>query len=160
MEHVLPLYGNTHSSVTVTSEQTTLFVHEARQEIRAMTGAGDGDSVMFVGSGSTAAVELLVHLMQPENLVLFSFVSGGDFICSRAPLKHATVAYSCGSLLLCTGVQRRWHRSRYNALSVWDYASSAPYVEINVNGSHPVDAVFFSGHKFVGGVSTPGKFFR
>ncbi|VDL77977.1 unnamed protein product [Nippostrongylus brasiliensis] len=68
--NVLPLYGNTHSSVTVTSEQTTLFVHEARQEIRAMTGAGDGDSVLFVGSGSTAAVELLIHLMQPKNLVV------------------------------------------------------------------------------------------
>ncbi|KAK6015811.1 hypothetical protein OSTOST_18714, partial [Ostertagia ostertagi] len=35
-----------------------------------MTGAGDGDSVLFVGSGSTAAVELLIHLMQPEKLVV------------------------------------------------------------------------------------------
>ncbi|RCN49560.1 aminotransferase, class V [Ancylostoma caninum] len=70
LDNVLPLYGNTHSSVTVTSEQTTLFVHEARQEIRAMTGAGDGDSVIFTGAGSTAAVELLVHLMQPESLVV------------------------------------------------------------------------------------------
>lgn len=42
---------------------------DCRQEIRAMTGAGDGDSVLFVGSGSTAAVELLIHLMQPEKLV-------------------------------------------------------------------------------------------
>lgn len=30
ISEVLPLYGNTHSSVTVTAEQTTLFVHEAR----------------------------------------------------------------------------------------------------------------------------------
>ncbi|KJH42943.1 hypothetical protein DICVIV_11071 [Dictyocaulus viviparus] len=72
LENVLPFYGNTHSSVTVSSEQTTLFVHEARQEIRSMTGAGDRDSVIFTGSGSTAAVELLIHLMQLENLVKFS----------------------------------------------------------------------------------------
>lgn len=63
-QEVLPFYGNTHSSVTVTAEQTTLFMHEARQEIRAMTGCGDQDSVIFTGSGSTCAVELLVHLMQ------------------------------------------------------------------------------------------------
>ncbi len=54
----------------------------------------------------------------------------------------------------------------YGALAFWDYATAAPYVHINVN---PVisegdtnstlaykDAVFFSPHKFVGGVQTPG----
>ncbi|KIH43839.1 hypothetical protein ANCDUO_26149, partial [Ancylostoma duodenale] len=45
---------------------------------------------------------------------------------------------------------------RYDALIVWDYASAAPYVKVDVNGSQPVDAIFFSGHKFVGGVSSPG----
>lgn len=51
-----------------------------RQEVRAMTGAGDGDSVIFTGTGSTAAVELLVHLMQPEKLVrcLFMISLGFD----------------------------------------------------------------------------------
>lgn len=34
-----------------------------------------------------------------------------------------------------------------------DYACSAPYVEINGNLS---DALFFSPHKFLGGISTPG----
>lgn len=67
LSEVLPFYGNTHSSVTVTAEQTTLFVHEARQEIRAMTGAGDNDDVIFCGSGSTAAVELLLHMMDLGN---------------------------------------------------------------------------------------------
>ncbi|KHJ89661.1 aminotransferase, class V [Oesophagostomum dentatum] len=74
VENVLPLYGNTHSSVTVTSEQTTLFIHEARQEIRAMTGAGDGDDVIFTGAGSTAAIELLIHLMKPEKLVVINSI--------------------------------------------------------------------------------------
>ena len=50
---------------------------------------------------------------------------------------------------------------RYGALSFWDYASGAPYQQIDIN---PVgwpdkwkDAVFFSGHKFIGGVSSPGE---
>ncbi|VDO69987.1 unnamed protein product [Heligmosomoides polygyrus] len=193
VENVLPLYGNTHSSVTVTSEQTTLFVHEARQEIRAMTGAGDGDNVLFVGSGSTAAVELLLHLMQPKNLVVILSIhehhtntlpwrsvaeacyyvresSDGriDPVDLVRVLEEARRAHPQSQLLaaftacsnitgICMDVpQITATLKRYNALSVWDYASSAPYVDIEVNGAHPVDAIFFSGHKFIGGVSTPG----
>lgn len=53
---------------------------------------------------------------------------------------------------------------KYDALSVWDYACAAPYVNIDMR---PVvegqslhltkkDAIFFSPHKFIGGVQTPG----
>lgn len=53
---------------------------------------------------------------------------------------------------------------KHGALSFWDYAAAAPYVNIDMN---PVvsderrpfvykDAVFISGHKFIGGPSTPG----
>ena len=53
---------------------------------------------------------------------------------------------------------------QYGALSFWDYATAAPYVEIDMNPkvSGDVDnlcakdAVYFSMHKFVGGVQTPG----
>lgn len=51
---------------------------------------------------------------------------------------------------------------RYNALSFWDYAAAAPYVEIDMLGSQingedtSKDAVFLSPHKFVGGPGTPG----
>ncbi|WKY02822.1 hypothetical protein Q1695_016255 [Nippostrongylus brasiliensis] len=191
--NVLPLYGNTHSSVTVTSEQTTLFVHEARQEIRAMTGAGDGDSVLFVGSGSTAAVELLIHLMKPKNLVVIMSIhehhsnmlpwrsvaeacyyvgesSDGRIDCDDLEklLEEVQRTHSQSQVLVAlsacsnvTGICMDVSRitalvKRHNALIVWDYASSAPYVDMNVNGAHPIDAVFFSGHKFLGGVSTPG----
>lgn len=44
----------------------------------------------------------------------------------------------------------------YNAYSFWDYAACAPYVPINMNGETPIDAVFFSPHKYVGGPGTPG----
>lgn len=50
---------------------------------------------------------------------------------------------------------------KYGALSVWDYSAAASHVEIYVNpgktASTHKDAIFFSGHKFVGGPQTPGK---
>ena len=47
------------------------------------------------------------------------------------------------------------------ALSIWDFAASAPYVEINMgaesetNGSY-MDAIFISPHKLIGGPGSPG----
>jgi selenocysteine lyase/cysteine desulfurase len=49
---------------------------------------------------------------------------------------------------------------RYGALSFWDYAAAAPYVEVSM---HPgpddlahLDAVYLSPHKLIGGPGTPG----
>jgi selenocysteine lyase/cysteine desulfurase len=50
----------------------------------------------------------------------------------------------------------------HGALSFWDFAAAAPYIEIEMYPSreeHPLawkDAVFLSPHKFIGGPSTPG----
>ena len=44
----------------------------------------------------------------------------------------------------------------HGALSFWDYATAAPYVRIDMNGHSPLDAVFISPHKFIGGPGTPG----
>ncbi|PLW69292.1 aminotransferase class V-fold PLP-dependent enzyme [Pseudohalioglobus lutimaris] len=41
-------------------------------------------------------------------------------------------------------------------LAFWDYAAAAPYVGIDMQGEYPLDAVFISPHKFVGGPGTPG----
>lgn len=51
---------------------------------------------------------------------------------------------------------------RHGALSFWDFAAAAPYVDIEMYpccAEHPLankDAVFVSPHKFVGGPGTPG----
>ncbi|CAN0454335.1 unnamed protein product, partial [Ascophyllum nodosum] len=54
---------------------------------------------------------------------------------------------------------------RGGALSFWDYATAAPYVEMDMNPDAPKesdnhllakDAIFISGHKFLGGPGTPG----
>ncbi|MET0799684.1 MAG: aminotransferase class V-fold PLP-dependent enzyme [Actinomycetota bacterium] len=53
----------------------------------------------------------------------------------------------------------------HGALSCWDYAAAAPYVEIEMSPSDgrgdaedlaSLDAIFLSPHKFVGGPGTPG----
>jgi len=44
----------------------------------------------------------------------------------------------------------------HGALAFWDYAAAAPYVGIDMNGEAPLDAVFISPHKFIGGPGTPG----
>ena len=51
---------------------------------------------------------------------------------------------------------------RHGALSLWDFAAAAPYVEIEMRpecANHPLaykDAIFLSPHKLVGGPGTPG----
>jgi selenocysteine lyase/cysteine desulfurase len=50
----------------------------------------------------------------------------------------------------------------HDALSFWDFAAAAPYIEIEMYAdreTHPTaykDAIFLSPHKFIGGPSTPG----
>jgi selenocysteine lyase/cysteine desulfurase len=51
----------------------------------------------------------------------------------------------------------------HGALSFWDFAAAAPYVDIDLNPGDPQyagldykDAVFLSPHKFIGGPGTPG----
>ncbi|KAJ6641284.1 putative cysteine desulfurase, partial [Pseudolycoriella hygida] len=49
---------------------------------------------------------------------------------------------------------------KYGALSFWDYSSAASHVNIYMNPGETLlthkDAIYFSGHKFVGGPQTPG----
>lgn len=53
---------------------------------------------------------------------------------------------------------------KYGGLAFWDYATAAPYVNIDMNpnvegdenGLCAKDAIYFSMHKFVGGPQTPG----
>ncbi|XP_071500517.1 uncharacterized protein [Diadema antillarum] len=61
---VLPTYGNTHTTTSVTSLQTTLFRHEARDIVRNAVNASEHDAVIFTGTGCTAAVHKLVNALQ------------------------------------------------------------------------------------------------
>lgn len=63
-----------------------------------------------------------------------------------------------GILSDTTAVAKLLHR--YGALSLWDFAAAAPYVDIDMQGGGDpeayMDAVFISPHKLIGGPGTPG----
>ena len=63
-EVVLPLYANTHTESSGTGLQTTRFREEAREIIRAALGADESHAVIFVGSGSTAAINRMIDVLE------------------------------------------------------------------------------------------------
>jgi len=63
-DQVMPLYSNTHTESSATGLQTTRFREDARDIIRAAVGADpDEYAVIFCGSGSTAAVDKLIGIL-------------------------------------------------------------------------------------------------
>jgi selenocysteine lyase/cysteine desulfurase len=62
-EVVLPLYANTHTESSGTGLQTTRFREEARGIIRSALGATDEHAIIFCGSGSTAAINRMVDVL-------------------------------------------------------------------------------------------------
>jgi selenocysteine lyase/cysteine desulfurase len=63
-EAVLPLYANTHTESSGTGLQTTRFREDARAIIRESLGGNPADHVViFCGSGSTAAINKLVDVL-------------------------------------------------------------------------------------------------
>ncbi len=60
---VLPHYANTHSEASHTGRHTGQLREWARQTIKEVINAGPDDVVIFCGSGATAAVNTLVHLL-------------------------------------------------------------------------------------------------
>jgi selenocysteine lyase/cysteine desulfurase len=63
-EQVMPLYANTHSESSGTGLQTSRFREDARDLIREAVGASREEyAVIFCGSGSTAAVDKLIAIL-------------------------------------------------------------------------------------------------
>ncbi|CAF4697285.1 unnamed protein product, partial [Rotaria sp. Silwood2] len=67
LNHVLPYYANTHSDNNACGIQTTKFREGARALIKRYVNAIDDDAVIFTGSGSTAAINKLVDVLQLKN---------------------------------------------------------------------------------------------
>lgn len=63
LDRIRPFYANTHTAVSTTGRMMTRLREEARCVIRRSVNAGPEDVVVFVGSGSTAAVNKLVGLL-------------------------------------------------------------------------------------------------
>ncbi|GAB1608921.1 probable cysteine desulfurase isoform X1, partial [Argonauta hians] len=59
-DYVRPFYGNTHTTTSIVSRQTTKFRDEARQVIRTCVNANEEDVVIFCGAGCTGAIHKLI----------------------------------------------------------------------------------------------------
>jgi len=64
---MLPLYANAHSESALTGRQTTALREEARQPIKEAVSAGDEHTLVFCGSGATAATCKTVQLLDLAN---------------------------------------------------------------------------------------------
>ncbi|HZQ49761.1 MAG TPA: aminotransferase class V-fold PLP-dependent enzyme [Candidatus Dormibacteraeota bacterium] len=213
-EVVLPLYANTHTESSGTGLQTTRFREEARAIIKSALGGGDEHAVIFVGSGSTAAINRIIDVLNlrvPANLDDRYHLSAAiptderpvvfigpyehhsneltwresiaevvlihedhDGHIDQEQLERELIRYEKRSIKIgsfsaasnVTGIISDWRSisdllHRHGALSFWDFAAAAPYMEIRMGSrerpAEPyLDAVFISPHKFIGGPGTPG----
>ncbi len=211
---VLPLYANTHTESSGTGLQTTRFREGARRLVLEGVGGHPGKhAVVFCGSGSTAAINRLVDVL---NLRIPADLDDRWDLRSRIPAEQRPVVFvgpyehhsnelpwresiadlvtiredhdgyidlaqlaaeleryaarplrigSFSAASNVTGIvsdtyaiSRLLHE--HGALSFFDFAAAAPYVEIEMDPpGDPLaykDAVFISPHKFIGGPGTPG----
>jgi len=103
-----------------------------------------------------------VVLLQPDKDLLF------DPEELRHQLeKYKNRKFKIGSFTACsnvTGIRTPVHKMarmmhEYGSICLIDYAASAPYDEVNMHPSDPMeklDAIFFSPHKFLGGPGSSG----
>jgi len=63
LHEVLPVYANSHTEASYCGAQTSALRHAARARIAALCGAGAEHAVIFAGSGATAGLNRLVHLL-------------------------------------------------------------------------------------------------
>uniref|UniRef100_H3H415 Aminotransferase class V domain-containing protein n=1 Tax=Phytophthora ramorum TaxID=164328 RepID=H3H415_PHYRM len=202
---VMPTYGNTHTTTSVTGMQTTAFREEARQIIaRSVNARPSQDVVIFAGQGCTSAIHKFISALgintskrlrlASKRPVIFTgpFAHHSNLLPWRESLAVDVVeipeangggldlkelerqlkSYSGRKLKIgsftaaanLTGLLTDVDRvskllHRHDALACWDYATCAPYVDIDMNPRDSAaykDAIFFSGHKFVGGPGSPG----
>jgi len=212
---VLPRYANTHTESSGTGLQTTRLREDARRIIHEAVGADPETSVIFCGSGSTAAIDKLIGILGlripatlddeyhlsasiPAQRRPVVFVGPFEHHSNELPwresiadvitisedadghidlamleaelVKHADRPLKIGSFSAASNVTGIVSNTcaiadllhRHGALSLWDFAAAAPYVEIEMRPRcdvHPLshkDAIFLSPHKFIGGPGTPG----
>ncbi|PSN33000.1 hypothetical protein C0J52_19749 [Blattella germanica] len=200
LREVLPSYGNTHTTTSITSLQSTLFRHEARDIFRNAVHASEHDAVIFAGHGCTGAVHKLINALDlsdppivfvgpcEHHSNLLPWREKGAKIVRIAESKEGFLdlddleqqlqlyqgigrqligCFSAASNItgiLADDVATTLLLHQYGALAFWDYAAAAPYVKLDMNPFLPgvdersvyKDAMFFSIHKFIGGVQTPG----
>jgi selenocysteine lyase/cysteine desulfurase len=56
----MPMYANTHSDMSGTGKQTIYARSEGRSLIKRVCNASEEDALIFVGNGTTWAVNMLI----------------------------------------------------------------------------------------------------
>ena len=134
------------------SHQPVVFVGPYEHHSNEVTWRQGLATVVEVNLAADGGVDLahLEHLLQqPEyqgRLRIGSFSAASNVTGMRSPVREiATILH------------------RHDAYACFDYAASAPYVEIDMNpprdakgGDATIDAVFLSPHKFLGGPGSSG----
>ncbi|XP_059663527.1 uncharacterized protein LOC132309217 [Cornus florida] len=94
INNVLPIYGNSHTSDSYVGDQTTKMVHEASKYVKSCLGGKDEDAILFVGSGTTAAIKRLQEVMgiavasTMKNRVLMSLRDEERWVVFVGPYEH------------------------------------------------------------------------
>lgn len=70
LEDLLPYYANSHTEASFVGGTMTRLRREARTIIRALCHAGEEHAVIFTGSGATAGINRLVHLLGLKQAIL------------------------------------------------------------------------------------------
>jgi len=83
-DRVLPYYANSHTQASFCGAYATRLREEARAEIARMTGAGEGMSVVFTGSGSTAGINRIVGLLD----IPATLAAGSRVVVLVGPYEH------------------------------------------------------------------------
>jgi selenocysteine lyase/cysteine desulfurase len=88
---VLPRYANTHTESSGTGLQTTRLREDARRIIRDAVGGDDDTVVLFCGSGSTAAVDKLIGIL---NLRIPADLDARYGLSDRIPPEERPVVFT------------------------------------------------------------------
>eukprot|EP00164_Ancoracysta_twista_P009964 GFYU01014880.1.p1 GENE.GFYU01014880.1~~GFYU01014880.1.p1 ORF type:complete len:857 (+),score=242.99 GFYU01014880.1:79-2649(+) len=65
-DEVLPFYGNTHTTSSVTGHQSSWYRHEAREIVHRAVNGTERDAVLFTGYGATGAINKLTHILDVQ----------------------------------------------------------------------------------------------
>lgn len=207
---ILPYYSNTHSNAYCGILMKNL-IGETKEYIRKYLSVGQEKKIIFTGSGTTGAINHLIHCLNFDhldkvNIFITIFEHHSNYLpwielSKKYPNKiriniiplikdniydidlqwlEDQIKVNCQtciniiSITACSNVLGILNDvpSIYNMINKYnddnkknscclgkrnllfvDYACAAPYTNIDGNYS---DALFFSPHKFLGGVETPG----
>lgn len=146
-DRVLPYYANTHTEASFCGEYMTRLREAARAEIARLTGAGEGMSVVFTGSGTTAGINRIVGLLDLAGLVR----QGQRVVVLTGPYEHHSnilpwretgaevieIAEACGGGVDMEGLERALQDAQGAARIVGTFSAAS-----NVTGIlTDVDAV-------------------